>query len=98
MPSVAPTAIAAIVTPSMSVYGSPSISMRSAKVPLSPSSALQQIYFWSLTASATVFHLIPAGNPAPPRPRTPDSFTSSTIASELIEIARRKPTNPPYAS
>ena len=33
--------------PSMSANGSPSMSMRSAKVPLSPSSALQTMYFWS---------------------------------------------------
>ena len=33
--------------PSMRRNGSPSISIRSAKVPLSPSSALQTTYFWS---------------------------------------------------
>ena len=44
-PNVAPTAIAAITIPSIRVNGSPSIRIRSAKVPLSPSSALQQIYF-----------------------------------------------------
>ena len=35
--------------------------MRSAKVPLSPSSALQTMYFWSALVSATVFHLMPVG-------------------------------------
>ena len=46
-PLVAPTARPAIAMPSISMKGSPSISMRSAKVPLSPSSALQTMYFWS---------------------------------------------------
>ena len=32
--------------PSIRVNGSPSMSIRSANVPLSPSSALQQMYFW----------------------------------------------------
>jgi len=43
--------------------------MRSAKVPESPSSALQTIYFRSPEASDTVRHLMPVGKPAPPRPR-----------------------------
>src|SRR3984885_11391162 len=50
--------------PSSSRNGSPSISMRSAKVPLSPSSALQTMYFRGASASAQPFHLIPAGKPA----------------------------------
>src|SRR5436305_5862 len=58
-----------MIMPSMRVKGSPSISMRSAKVPLSPSSALQTMYFWSACALATVAHFTPQGNPAPPRPR-----------------------------
>ncbi len=45
--------------------------MRSAKVPLSPSSALQTMYFRSPAVSSTVFHLMPVGKPAPPRPRRP---------------------------
>jgi hypothetical protein len=60
----------AIAMPSIRVKGSPSISMRSAKVPLSPSSALQTMYFWS-PGVRTVFHLMPVGKPAPPRPRRP---------------------------
>ena len=47
--------------PSISRNGSPSISMRSAKVPLSPSSALQTTYFCSASIPAAVRHLIPVG-------------------------------------
>ena len=46
--------------------------MRSAKVPLSPSSALQTMYFCGAWVCATVRHLMPVGKPAPPRPRRPD--------------------------
>ena len=50
--------------------------MRSANVPESPSSALQTTYFWSAGAPSTVFHLMPVGNAAPPRPRRPESVTA----------------------
>ena len=82
--------------PSMSVNGSPSMSMRSANVPLSPSSALQQTNFSSSAHSSTVFHLMPAGNPAPPRPRSPDSVTSATTSAGAISRARRRPARPPW--
>ena len=74
-PCVAPTATPAIVMPSISTNGSPSMIMRSEKVPESPSSALQTMYFWSAGAPSTVFHLMPVGNAAPPRPRRPESVT-----------------------
>ena len=58
--------------------------IRSEKVPESPSSALQTMYFWSAVVPSTVFHLMPVGNAAPPRPRRPDCVTASTICGPLI--------------
>ena len=49
--------------PSIKENGSPSMSMRSAKVPLSPSSALQAMNLRSEAVSSTVCHLIPVGKP-----------------------------------
>ena len=72
-PWVAPTAIPAMVMPSIRQKGSPSMIIRSAKVPLSPSSALQTMYFCRPAVAATVFHLMPVGKPAPPRPRRPEA-------------------------
>ncbi len=46
--------------------------MRSENVPLSPSSALQTMYFCGASVRRTVLHLMPVGNPAPPRPRKPE--------------------------
>ena len=65
--------------------------MRSAKVPLSPSSALQTMYFRSALVCATVFHLMPVGNPAPPRPRKPEAVTSARMASDPSVSARSRP-------
>jgi hypothetical protein len=88
---VAPTATQAMVMPSIRTKGSPSMIMRSAKVPESPSSALQTMYFCCGGVSATVRHLIPVGKPAPPRPRKPEVMTSSTIALGPAEIAFFRP-------
>ena len=96
-PCSAPTASAAIVIPSISTKGSPSMIMRSEKVPESPSSALQTTYFGVAGASAAVFHLMPVGNPAPPRPRRPDCVTSAITASAPISTARPRPRYPPCA-
>ena len=84
--------------PSISRYGSPSIVMRSEKVPESPSSALQTTYFRVAGACSTVRHLMPAGKAAPPRPRRPESSTCCTIAAPSIDSARSSPAQPPCAA
>ena len=71
--------------------------MRSEKVPESPSSALQAMYFCVAFCSSTVRHLMPVGNAAPPRPRRPESVTASTMSSGVIASARFSPSKPPYA-
>ena len=65
--------------------------MRSANVPESPSSALQTTYFCSAGVASTVFHLMPVGNAAPPRPRSPESVTAATIFSPVIFSAFASP-------
>ena len=95
---VAPIATPAIAMPSISANGSPSMIMRSEKVPLSPSSALQTMYFCGASVCSTVLHLMPVGNPAPPRPRNPESIISCTMAAGAMSSARRRPFSPPCAS
>ena len=55
--------------------------------PGSPSSALQMRYFSSLLDALANFHLTPVGNPAPPRPRMPESVTSSMICSGVFSLS-----------
>src|SRR5216684_4193632 len=57
---------------------------RSLKVPGSPSSELHTMYFWPVKPFGMKDHLSPVGNPAPPRPRSADFFTSATTASGAI--------------
>ncbi|MNX90575.1 hypothetical protein D3C86_1226310 [compost metagenome] len=83
--------------PSISRKGSPSISMRSAKVPESPSSALHTMYFCAASVARTVRHLIPAGKAAPPRPRRPESNTAVAVCSPPRAMAWVKPSKPPWA-
>jgi len=54
--------------------------------PGSPSSALQSTYFTSPLALRVNSHFMPVENPAPPRPRRPDFFTSSTTCSGVISV------------
>ena len=64
--------------------------MRSAKVPLSPSSALQTMYLRSALVCATVF--LDAGREAgAAAPRSPDVVTSARISSEVSVSARSRP-------
>ena len=85
--------------PSRTRKGSPSRTARSMKAPGSPSSALQMMYFWALTVSWATRHFWPVRNPAPPRPRRPDSRTSSqTSAGVMVWSARAAARKAPAAS
>ena len=55
--------------------------------PGSPSSPLQMTYFTSPGDCCANFHLAPVGKPAPPRPRSPESSISTTIASGVIVVS-----------
>ena len=77
----------AITQPSNSRCGLRSSSTWSLKVPGSLSSALTHRYFGFGLSLGTKDHFRPVGKPAPPRPRSPDFLTLSTIASGVIPIA-----------
>ena len=67
---------------------------RSLKMPGSPSSQLTTRYFGAVNFRA-LSHLIAAGKYAPPRPRSPDSLTSSVTASGVVQSAFARPAYPP---
>ena len=82
----APIAYPPISIPSIKEWGSPSMMLRSIKAPGSPSSALQTIYFSLLWERRPKSHFSPVGNPAPPRPRSPDSLISRITSSPVIWV------------
>ena len=93
--SVAPTAIAAMASPSTMRYGSRRINVRSLNVAGSPSAALTTTYTVPLPASRTDAHFRAVGKPLPPRPRKPLSATSSRVVWGPIIRAVRSPAPPP---
>ena len=59
---------------------------RSINAPGSPSSALQHMYFTAHSSFAAASHLMPAGNPPPPRPLSPDFLIVSITSSGSISV------------
>ena len=82
--------------PSSSSSGLRSISSLSMYEPGSPSSALTTITLSGSAARAANSHFMPAGKPAPPRPRTFASLTwSSSCSGASDSSAWRSPSNVP---
>ena len=84
-------AYALTIMPSINWWGSPSSNRRSLNVPGSISSALQMRYLGRGASSpiGTKLHFCAVGNPAPPRPRRFDSFTSATTSAGDMRSALR---------
>ncbi len=61
---------------------------RSWQVPGSDSSELHTVYFCTGDLRGMKLHLVPVGNPAPPRPRRPEAFTWSMTLSGVGFSAR----------
>ena len=97
---LAPTANAAISAPSSTRYGSRRRIMRSLNEPGSPSAAFTTTVVGSASEAlaATVCHLRPVGNPAPPRPRSPDDATASITDAGPSLAAARIPRSAPAST
>ena len=91
MPSVAPMARPPMAMPSKTRSANRVRMTRSLKVPGSPSSALQMMYFWSAFSAAQKPHFMPVGKPAPPRPLRSLSRTKSTSSARLMASAALSP-------
>ena len=87
-----------MIIPSITECGSPSSTLRSMNAPGSPSSALQIMYLSSPGDFRANPHLVPVGNPAPPRPLMPEAETSSMTSSGVMAVsAFRAASYPPIA-
>src|SRR5919107_1215310 len=74
-----PMAYEVMIEPSMSACGDAIISGVSLQVPGSDSSALTTRYRGPPSGFGRKPHFIPHGNPAPPRPRRPESLTEDVF-------------------
>ncbi len=75
---------AAMMTPSIRVCGVAIMSGMSLQVPGSDSSALTTRYLGFGLSCGMKLHFMPVGNPAPPRPRRPESLTRVMRSSGAI--------------
>jgi hypothetical protein len=91
------TAYAQMSEPSMTWCGSRSIKIRSLYVPGSLSSPLTTTQRGYVPAGSSP-HLVPAGNPAPPRPWRTAALTVSCTASGVWVSAWRRPVYAPVAT
>ena len=80
-----------MIAPSTRKCGVVSSRGMSLQVPGSDSSALITRYFGLADVRSMNDHLVPVGNPAPPRPRRPDSLTSAITSSGVMDNALRRP-------
>src|SRR4051812_34592479 len=94
--SLAPIAKAAMAAPSMTAYGSRSRRKRSVPVAGSAPYPLMTTYRRGASVAAAVRHLFAAGNPAPPRPRSPEPKIIAVVAAApRSRTTRRRPSKAP---
>jgi hypothetical protein len=84
-----------MITPSIRVWGLAIISGMSLHVPGSDSSALTTRYLGFGLSCGMKLHFIPVGNPAPPRPRSPESLTVVMTSSGDMRSACLSAPYPP---